>query len=577
MTCTGIFQNLPESFISHDSQATMSVSSGDVLDTFASHSFTFQAPVDFTTVASKKKSRASKKRKALTAALSTDISDSENANTNANTNANANANANAKATATANVNAKANATANSSQNTVQNAAYYLQLAADNLMLALKKETDQAAQIKIQFLLSKTQHILLNTADFESDSQIDLQHQIQAVKSDIECKFKEIQNMIANLQFINPPATNAYIIAEAATAATNSSVENSGKNSSHIAESQTYAQAAASAKANEKSGSSQNKAEERRNLSARSKSVSKQAGLNTAAINSKLNSNSFSYRERRLILLNSKNSALSAADSMKIRDAINKDFQNQLKISAVKPVIAAIVKSYRQQNIVLTTMSNYNADFLIQHENIWKKHFKYQAFLKDKAWYKVVAHGISTEIFNYDKGLDLLKEEIKIFNGIQPLAVNWISSISNRENKKHASIVISFDNEAEAQKALKNKLIIAGRPVKTAIFEANQATEQCLKCQKFGHSTASCKNLAACQFCAENHPTRLHVCKTCEITGDVCIHTNIKCVNCGQKHTANSKECGVLIATFAAKKLAAAETANANANANSAAVVMETSE
>jgi hypothetical protein len=129
----------------------MSVSSGDVLDTFASHSFTFQAPVGFTTVAPKRKSRASKKRKALSAALTTDISDSENANANANANA------------------------NSSQNVAQNAAYYLQLAADNLMLALEKETDQTAQIKIQFLLTKTQHILLNTADFESDSQIDLQH------------------------------------------------------------------------------------------------------------------------------------------------------------------------------------------------------------------------------------------------------------------------------------------------------------------------------------------------------------------------------------------------------------------
>src|SRR4030095_9828385 len=118
------------------------------------------------------------------------------------------------------------------------------------------------------------------------------------------------------------------------------------------------------------------------------SNSKQTALNTVN-NSQSNSQSkfqsqanaqstFSYRERRLILLNSKNSALSAADSMKIRDKINEEFQKQLKL--VKPVLAAIVKSYRQQNIVLTTMSNYNADFLIQHENIWKKHFKYQAFL-----------------------------------------------------------------------------------------------------------------------------------------------------------------------------------------------------
>ena len=48
-------------------------------------------------------------------------------------------------------------------------------------------------------------------------------------------------------------------------------------------------------------------------------------------------------------------------------------------------------------------------------------------------------------------------------------------------KQHASIVISFDNEADAQKALKNKLIIADRSVKTVIFQVNQAVEQYLKC------------------------------------------------------------------------------------------------
>jgi len=522
----------------------MSVSSGDILDTFASHSFTFQAPVDYTTVVNKKKARISKKRKASTANISSaNASDNENA---------------------------AAKTANSSQNT----AYYLQLAVDNLLIALDKETDQSIQTKIQFLVTKAQHVLMNTADIESDSQIDLQHQIQAIKADIECKFKEIQTMIANLQFINQPATNNYIVAEPATsstsqsvsqsasqlaaaAATTNSTENSGENSTHSAEHLTYAQAAAKAKANENCGKSLNKVDEKRSSFARSKSSSKQTELN-ATSNSKLNSKSFSYRERRLILLNSKNSALTTADSMKLRDKINSEFQKQLKLSASKPVIAAITKSYKQQNIVIMTMSNYNADFLIQHENIWKNSFKYQGFYKDKTWYKIIAHGIPTAIFNYSKGLDLLHEEIKIFNGIQPLAINWLSSEKNRETKNHASIVISFDNEAAAQRALKNKLLIAGITVRTAAFIEKKSTIQCLKCQKFGHATSSCKNLAACQFCAENHPTRLHICKICEVQNEVCIHTTIKCVNCGNKHTANSKECSVLNAILAANQL---ETSN----------------
>src|SRR5437773_3769436 len=56
-----------------------------------------------------------------------------------------------------------------------NSAYYMQLAIDNLMLALAKETEQIEQTKIQFILAKTQHILLKDAIFELDSQIAIQN------------------------------------------------------------------------------------------------------------------------------------------------------------------------------------------------------------------------------------------------------------------------------------------------------------------------------------------------------------------------------------------------------------------
>jgi hypothetical protein len=51
------------------------------------------------------------------------------------------------------------------------------------MLALTKETDQSNQTKIQFVLAKAQHILLNNTAFEFDSQLDIQNQIQAIQSD----------------------------------------------------------------------------------------------------------------------------------------------------------------------------------------------------------------------------------------------------------------------------------------------------------------------------------------------------------------------------------------------------------
>src|SRR5947207_4339316 len=78
--------------------------------------------------------------------------------------------------------------------------------------------------------------------------------------------------------------------------------------------------------------------------------------------------SFSYRERRLILVNSQAFFI---DSMKTRDKINQEFQKQLKLSDTELVIADIIKSIKQQNVVLTITSKYSANFLLQHEKVWQ--------------------------------------------------------------------------------------------------------------------------------------------------------------------------------------------------------------
>jgi hypothetical protein len=92
----------------------------------------------------------------------------------------------------------------------------MQLAVNNLMLALIKETHQSNQTKIQFMLAKAQHILLNNAIFEFDSQLDIQNQIQAIQTDITVKFQEIKNSIADFRFVNLSAANQLTIAESAS-------------------------------------------------------------------------------------------------------------------------------------------------------------------------------------------------------------------------------------------------------------------------------------------------------------------------------------------------------------------------
>jgi len=47
---------------------------------------------------------------------------------------------------------------------------------------------------------------------------------------------------------------------------------------------------------------------------------------------------------------------------------------------------------------------------------------------------------------------------------------------------YASIIIAFDSEKAGQKALNKRLLVAGIPLKTAIFKQKKSLKQCLKYQ-----------------------------------------------------------------------------------------------
>ena len=299
------------------------------------------------------------------------------------------------------------------------------------------------------LTAKIQLLFLNFTDLvdidiESESS-SVQNNIDNIKTDINNRFNQLLSLISDLKTatqaaafqnlttativdnriaysVNSTASlslQSVIVTDNLTENSQNSMQNSGKKiyvQALETSSQSYIE-------NQASSSILHNTENQPANSARDKSRTQSNAKNNEKSRLNPNLKSFSYKERRLILLNSQNTALSAADSMRLRDQINREFQKELKLSATELVLAAIVKSYKQKNIVLMTMSNYNADFLIQHQNIWQKSFKFAGLLQDKTWHKIVAHGIPTEIFNFSKGLDLLKEEIKIFNKIDLVAVN----------------------------------------------------------------------------------------------------------------------------------------------------------
>ena len=124
-----------------------------------------------------------------------------------------------------------------------------------------------------------------------------------------------------------------------------------------------------------------------------------------------------------------------------------------------------MKFFIELSIILTTMPEFSADFLIQKKAVWSELIDKIArkVEKDIHWGRVVIHGVLIQPFTMDEGLELLKNEIEIFNPYLKLMKKpsqlYLKEI--RQFKLHASIVIAVENASQAEYALHRKLYIAG--------------------------------------------------------------------------------------------------------------------
>src|SRR5947207_12243525 len=82
-----------------------------------------------------------------------------------------------------------------------------------------------------------------------------------------------------------------------------------------------------------------------------------------------------YREKRLIVQIDKETA-EDFDSYILKNKINDRFFTEANIDQL--VIATVTKSFTSLSIILTTMSDFSADFLFQKKTIWEDIFSSKA-------------------------------------------------------------------------------------------------------------------------------------------------------------------------------------------------------
>ena len=265
--------------------------------------------------------------------------------------------------------------------------------------------------------------------------------------------------------------------------------------------------------------------------------------------SKANGPSKLALSRRCTLLQARLMQASSFSSIHTRDLINNAFKNN---GIEKPVISTVSLSIKG-NIVVYTTPEFNADFLIEKKAIIKGVLPLVKDLqKGEPWHKVIIHNLPIQEFNTSDGMDLVISEIRTFNkGLFPIGQPyWLTSpeVRNSGLNRLGSVVVAFPTGEQANRAIKNKLFIAGISAKVVKYRTFSSSIQCKNCSSFGHLDKFCKKEPKCILCASPHIVTEHFCTICKLKGKRCIHLTPKCINCNSTtHSADSKLCEVFLA------------------------------
>jgi hypothetical protein len=203
--------------------------------------------------------------------------------------------------------------------------------------------------------------------------------------------------------------------------------------------------------------------------------------------------------------NTKPFAAPDFSSLALRNAFNKAFEEK----GVKgPVVNTVTKSLGH-NLVVSTSSQFSADYLLENQPIWEHLVSFRKAQKDEPWHKVVLHGVLIADFDTPSGMELVIDEVRTFNkGLNPIGTPyWLSSPENRAIYRAGSVVVAFATAEEASRAIRHRLYIAGISVRVEKLYSTASTTQCSKCQGFGHLENYCKREPICRLCGEKHSTQ----------------------------------------------------------------------
>src|SRR5437588_466135 len=232
----------------------------------------------------------------------------------------------------------------------------------------------------------------------------------------------------------------------------------------------------------------------------------------------------------------------STNTLTIRDAIN---------TAIKKPLIAMIEFSTNHHVLLLTKDNTPASSVLKnHHSVIEEAIRATipaatGLRKDEIWHKVILHGIpTTTTFN------TVQSEIEECNpGTHlPRPPRWLTTVAQRQDKAASAMVLTIAGKDSTEKALSRGLSLLGKKFKVQRYLSFGPDSQCTKCLAFGHHPSQCTGTQHCNICSLEHPAHLHTCgrSDCPTKGKACLHTTIRCSNCGEPHQANSKECPIYL-------------------------------
>jgi hypothetical protein len=152
--------------------------------------------------------------------------------------------------------------------------------------------------------------------------------------------------------------------------------------------------------------------------------------------------------------------------IQLRDTVNKT----AKDLGLKGLFALSTTKSGSGNLIVQLSGEEARNFAYQSIEALRKAIGFRKVLDDNSCYKVVIHGVSTEDFDVENGLVSIREEIETYNsGLKPTSDPiWLTSQTKRQEVQGASVLVTFQTEEEAKRAIRHRVFISSTSLRAEL-------------------------------------------------------------------------------------------------------------